>query len=550
MSVFSPAVHDHVSSAAPALESGAVDYRRLLGGDLAPLDFYDARGHLGTVGGGDLVAGVLARAAALRDRGVRRGDRILLVANTSEEYLTTLLASLLIGAVPCSVAPPPTPSRPESAGVRHLRAAVSVVDPVLVVAPPATAAALSAVGYDALVGPAPAKLPTAPVMWPADPAPSPEDVHHIQLTSGSTSAPKAVVLSHGNVAHNIAVLAHAMAVSAQRDRVFSWLPLYHDMGLVQLLGALVYRLPVGLMAPLAFLRDPLAWPRHMTGHRSTITAGPPFAYRAATDALARSDGSGIDLSALRFAYVGAEPIPPSTLRMFTDAFGPLGLRPEALVPCYGMAESVLATTLALRSVPAGGAGRAHRGTTVVSCGTPIDGMRVRITGPDGAAVPAGVTGDIRISGPSVMLGYRDAAGTLAPPPGGWHDTGDRGFLDGGELFVVGRSKEMLIVRGRNLPPYDVEREIETLPQIGPGCAVVFSAPDERRGREAVVAVVGTRPGADDPAALRDAVAAAVRRAFGFSADDIVLLPRGRIPRTTSGKIQRLTVRERYLAGVL
>jgi len=547
VTVFSTEVADHVGRTAPALAGGAVDYRLLLGGELASLDFFDARGHLGTLTGPGLAERVLARAAGLRGRGIGRGDRIVLLTNTSEDYLATLLGTLLIGAVPCAVTPPPTPSRPESAGVRHLRAAIEVVDPALVLAEPRFAAALPVIGFDELHGPPPAE-------WPAGPAPAPGDIHHIQLTSGSTSAPKAVVLSHSAVAHNIAALAHAMAVSPDRDRVFSWLPLYHDMGLVQTLGALVYRLPLGLMAPLAFLRDPLAWPRHMTRHGSTVTAGPPFAYRAATEALGRSrDGSGIDLSALRFGYVGAEPIPVPTLRGFAEDYAPLGLRPEALVPCYGMAESVLATTLALRPAPAGGFGRVRtRGVgthpAVVSCGAPIDGMRVRITGPDGGEVPDGVVGDIRISGPSVMLGYRQAGGTLCAPPGGWHDTGDRGFLEDGELFVVGRSKEMLIVRGRNLPPYDVEREIENLPQIG--CAVVFSAPDERRGRESVIAVVGTGPAAGDQGGLRDAVAATVRTAFGFSADDIVLVPRGRIPRTTSGKIQRVAVRERYLSGEL
>lgn len=549
MTVFSPHIAGHVRRTAPALTGGVIDYRLLLGGELAPLDFFDARRHLHTVTGPELAQDALARAAGLIARGVGRGDRIVLVAASTGEYLATVLAVLAIGAVPCAVAPPPTPSRPESAGVRHLRAAVDVVDPVLVLAAPQIASALSVVGFDELPEHGTAALP-------AGPAPVPGDIHHIQLTSGSTSAPKAVLLSHGNVAHNIAALAHAMAVSPDRDRVFSWLPLYHDMGLVQVLGAMVYRLPLGMMAPLAFLRDPLAWPRHMTRHRASVTAGPPFAYRAAAEALTRvGDGSGIDLSALRFAYVGAEPIPVPTLRMFADGFAPLGLRPDALVPCYGMAESVLATTLALRPAPPGGFGRVRTCRVeshppVVSCGAPVDGMRVRITGADGGEVPAGVTGDIQISGPSVMLGYRNPDGSLSAPPGGWHDTGDRGFLDGGEVFVVGRSKEMLIVRGRNLPPYDVEREIENLPQVGPGCAVVFSAPDERRGREAVVAVVGTRPATGDPAFLRDAVAAAVRSAFGFSADDVVLVPRGRIPRTTSGKIQRVAVRERYLAGSL
>ena len=562
MSPFSPVVLAHVRANAPALAAGVLDYPRLLGEYGAQFDFYDSRRHLAALPGPELTEKIRARAGVLAARGLDAGDRILMVANSTEAYLTTLLAALLLGAVPCAVAPPPAPSRSDSAGVRHLRAAIDVVGPKLVVVP---AAAVAAVHHDAAAGPHTAVLRYEDLSGglgrplPPRPPAQPHDIHHIQLTSGSTSEPKAVLLTHRNVAHNLGLLAYSMSVQPGSDRMFSWLPLYHDMGLVMVLGGLFYGAPVALMSPLGFLRDPLSWVRHMTSHRSTVTAGPTFAYRAVTEALQRSTlgGGDIDLSALRHAFVGAEPIGYRTLRDFAENFGPLGLHPDALVPSYGMAESVLATTLATRSAPDGPGdfGRVRCLTAdagdapLVSCGPPIEGMRVAIVDSGGSEVNPGTVGDIRISGHSLMSGYRNADGTVAAPPGGWHDTGDRGLLCDGELFVVGRSKEMLIIRGRNLPPYDVESVIGEIPGVGQGNAVVFSVPGGNRGDERTVAVVGAVIADDGQRSrLRAELAAVVRGTFGFSLDDVVLVPRRAIPRTTSGKTQRVKVRELYLSG--
>jgi fatty-acyl-CoA synthase len=553
---FSPALQAYVAQHAPAVATGAVDYALLLRDYNAQFDFYDSREHLATMPGAALADAVAVRAGALAARGVGPGDRIVMIAANTETYVTTLLAVLLLGAVPCAVAAPPTPSREDSAGVQHLRAALQVVAPVLVLGPPETIDALShlgLIGYDELDGGRAVAFDR--------PGPGPSDIHHIQLTSGSTSQPKAVVLTHANVAHNLGVLASGMDVERGNGRMFSWLPMYHDMGLVQVLGGLVYGAPVGLMSPLGFLRDPLSWLRHMSSHGSTVTAGPTFAYRAVLEAFGRApDRAGhIDLGALQYAFVGAEPIVYQTLRHFTDTFAPLGLRPDVLVPCYGMAESVLATTLALRSAPEGApnfgrvrvAPDAGGGEPPVSCGPPVEGIRVAVVDSAGNEVEPGVVGDIRISGPSVMAGYRQADGTVTAPPDGWHDTGDRGFRWDGELFVVGRTKEMLIVRGRNLPPYDIERVIGELPEVGQGQAVVFSVTDQVRGGERNVAVVAAGVTAeDDQRSLRDEAMARVRRVFGFSLDEVVVVSRRAIPRTTSGKIQRLKLREWYRAGRL
>ncbi|MGH3726085.1 MAG: AMP-binding protein [Mycobacterium sp.] len=539
---------------APAMATGVIDYTVLLRSDLEQIDFYDSRVHLRALSGTNLVHTIRIRAGALAARGLRRGDRVAMVAVSDEEYLTTLLAVLLLGAVPCAIAPPPTPSRPESAGVAHLRAALEVLNAAMVITPQRTAAAVEhpvVVMYDELTD-------ADPIDWPLHSRPEPGDIHHIQLTSGSTSAPKAVLLTHGNVVHNASAIAYSTRVLRGRDRVFSWLPFYHDMGFIQVLAALLYGLRVGVMTPMGFLRDPVSWIRHMTHHGSTHTAGPPFAYRAVSDAIKRADSlSDLDLSRLRHAYVGAEPIPYSVMSDVTEQLASLRMRADVLVPCYGMAETVLAITVALQSHSTDsttlGRVRAQQrpedGQLVVSCGQVIDGMRLRIVGADGDPLPSGAVGDIQVSGPSVMYGYLTPDGGVAVPEDGWHDTGDRGFLLEGELFVVGRRKEMLIVRGRNFPPYDVEREIDSISGSG-GVSVVFSLLDEQRARESVVAVVGTRATADEYEELRARISSGVRAAFGFSLDEVVLVPARTIPLTTSGKRQRFKVREQYRAGLL
>lgn len=548
------AISRHVRANAPALAPGAIDYAALLRSELEQIDFYDSRRHLYTLTAVDLVHATRIRAAALAARGLRRGDRVAMIAVSDEEYLTTLLAVLLLGAVPCAIAPPPTPSRPESAGVAHLSAALGVLNPAMVITQPRVEMAIThplVVMYDELTD-------AEPIDWKRCSRADPGDIHHVQLTSGSTSAPKAVLLTHGNVVHNTTAIAYGTRALRGQDRVFSWLPFYHDMGFIQVLAALLYGLRVGVMTPMGFLRDPVSWLRHMSQHGSTHTAGPPFAYRAVAEAISRGGAvADVDLSSLRHAYVGAEPIAFSVLREVTERFAPLGMRTDVLVPCYGMAETVLATTVALQAgmsdAPSFGRVRVGRGPDdgepVVSCGKVVDGLEIRIVTPDGARSPDGTVGDIQVKGPSVMAGYLTADGGVATPVGGWHDTGDRGFLADGELFVVGRHKEMLIVRGRNFPPYDIEREIDNMSGAG-GVSVVFSLRDEQRARESVIAVVGTRAPVDEYAELRTRIAGGVRAAFGFSLDEVVVVPARTIPRTTSGKRQRLMVREAYRAGSL
>lgn len=512
----------------------SVEYDRV---DYAPVGFLDATGVAAELPRAELLDRARVAAAGLAHEGVRHQDRVLIVAPTGPDYVSVLLGCLLSGVVPATVATPASPDDPASAGVRHLHAAIRVLRPVAVIT------------SDPRL-PVPAGVPVLsiddlrrhdPAPWHTLPCPEPEQPHHIQLTSGSTSDPKAALLTHANVAANLSALHEAMALTAHRDRLTHWLPLYHDMGLVLLLTGMTAGVAVDLMPPSVFARDPVVWLRHMADRGATVTSAPPFSYRVAADRF-KARPEKLDLSALRLACVGAEPIAVAVLRHFQDTFADHGLAEDTLSPCYGMAETVVGTTLSGTKHPttATSFGRVtwqeYDKRHIVSCGQPLAGLSLRIAGED-------EVGPIEVSGTSVMAGYLTADGVTAPP-GGWHDTGDLGMIRDGDLYVVGRAKEMLIVRGRNMPPYDIERTIEEHPQAH--SAAVFSYHGNETITEQLVAVVETKAAPGEWPRIRTDTATTVRRTFALSLADVLVVPRGGIPRTTSGKKQRAALREAYL----
>ncbi|HYQ67828.1 AMP-binding protein [Actinophytocola sp.] len=519
-----------------------VDYRF----DYATVGFLDTAGLTAELTGAELTERGRSAAAGLAHNGIGFQDRVIIVEPTGPDYLAVLLGCLLSGVVPATVAAPPKPDDPTSAGARHLRAAIDVIRPAAVITSDTRlAASVPVLTVDDL-----RRHGRAP--WRTLRRPEPGQWHHIQLTSGSTSAPKAAVLTHANVAANLHALHAAFALAPHRDRVTSWLPLYHDMGLMLMLIGLTAGACVDLMPPTSFVRDPVSWLRHMADRRTAVTSAPPFAYRVAADRF--KGATDLDLSALRQAYVGAEPIAVGVLRHFQDTFSEYGLAEDTLAPCYGMAETVVATTLCQtkhattdtsfgrvrwQEFQAPSRDELQPTRQIVSCGQSIEGLTLRVDAPDGEV------GEIEVGGSSVMAGYLTTEG-LNVPPGGFHDTGDLGMVVDGELYVVGRTKEMLIVRGRNIPPYDIERTIEEHPAAS--LAAVFSYHGDTTVTEQVVAVVETRAKPGEWPRLRTEVATAVRQAFGLSLADVVVLPRGGIPRTTSGKRQRQAVRAAYLSG--
>ncbi|MGX1115745.1 fatty-acyl-CoA synthase [Streptomyces ambofaciens] len=547
-----------------------LDYHAL-GEHTADITFLDSRGTTASLTYHQLAEQARRAAGALLARGLRRGERVLLPLGTGPDHLAALWGCLLTGLVPCTIVVPPNPGDQTATGTRQFRAVVTVTEPAAVItADAATAAALATDGGPQFL--TVADLAHPPATSEQLTRPHPDDAHHIQLTSGSTSAPKAAVLTYAQVTANVRAIHQALELDAAQDRVCHWLPLHHDMGFILSLSTLTRGVPLDLMPSISFLRDPLSWLRHISRRGATITTAPPFGYRTATERFHRTRDTGLDLSTLRQAYVGAEPIPLQVLTDFRDTFAKQNLGEDVIIPCYGMAETVLAATMSLDRRPPGDLswGRVkalrldredlHRhnkvtdvtenrpAITVIACGQPLGGLTVHIRTPDGTPCGDNEIGEIHLRGDSVMAGYLAPGGTPAPVADRTHATGDLGFTRDGDLYIVGRVKELLIVNGRNLPPYDVEETIERHPDIDAGNSAVFSCTDD--SGEHVVAVVETRLRADEHPRIKREAAMAVRQAFGFNLHDLIVLRRGGIPRTTSGKRQRGRLRDDYLTGRL
>jgi acyl-CoA synthetase (AMP-forming)/AMP-acid ligase II len=332
------------------------------------------------------------------------------------------------------------------------------------------------------------------------------------------------------------------------------------MGLV---GCLFFSLHCGfdlhLMPPEAFLARPEAWLRGLAAGGATITAAPNFAFRLCVERAAPERLEGLDLSGWRHAMVGAEMIRPDTMAAFAEAFGASGFRPSTLRPCYGLAEGTLAVTFdgrgeGVRSTrpPESAELDAASAAEVVSTGEPVIDTEVVVAGPDGRALPEDRVGEVRVRGPGVFAGYwQDEAATAEALQDGWLATGDLGFLRDGELYLVGRRKEILIVRGENLMPHELEWIAEAVVGSGGACrAGAFSIESAEAGEEPVVVVEVPDPGAGGLEGLERAVRTRVGQELGLPLADVLLVKRGAVPKTTSGKVRRRELRRRYLAGEL
>jgi fatty-acyl-CoA synthase len=362
------------------------------------------------------------------------------------------------------------------------------------------------------------------------------------------------------------------------DVGISWLPLYHDMGLIGfVLAPLYHRIPIVFLPALLFLKRPITWFQAITRHGGTASFAPNFAYALCVKRIRAADLEGLDLSTWRIAGCGAEPIRAETLEAFADAFAPIGFNGRALLPSYGMAESSLAIAFTelgegLKTISVHGPTLWEKGDArpaseddedavrLVSCGPEFPEHRVRVFDPADAGserpLPERAVGELRISGPSVMRGYwEDAERTREAFAGPFLRTGDLGFMAGGHVFICGRSKEVVIVNGRNYYPQDMEWEASKVPGVRKGNVVAFGARDPsgvERDRERVVVALEVQ----EPERLGQAsgLLAAVRRAvqegMGLTLDDVVALPPGALPKTSSGKLQRAKTRELYETGEL
>jgi len=509
--------------------------------------------------------------AGLQALGIQPGDRVGLVFPTSPGFFDGFFGAVLAGAVPVPLYPPVRLGRIDeyhkrtaamlTAASARLILADGRVRRVLGETVALAAPELGCLGVDGLpAGDAP-------------PVSVSEDVLAlVQFSSGTTVAPKPVALSHR------AVIAQATLIEAQIVAAWPevdglqhcgvcWLPLYHDMGLIGcVLPALLHPSTLTLIGPEVFVTRPASWLRALSTYGGTISPAPNFAYALCVDRIKDEQLEGVDLSSWRVAMNGAEPVAPATLRRFVERFAKWGLRPEALTPVYGLSEASLAVTftpfrrpfttcrfdrLRLAEGVAEEVGT-NDGAELASLGLPLDGFELQLR--DGAdALPEGRVGQLWIRGPSLMEGYLDRPeATAATFDGDWLDTGDLGFLHGGELYLTGRAKDVLILRGRNYAPHEVEQAADAVAGVRTGCAAAASWLPEGADHEALALFVEHREDAtaEQIAALPVAAADAVRAAAGLGCDLVVALPPGTLPRTSSGKIRRAEALKRYLDGTL
>ncbi|HEX9669236.1 MAG TPA: AMP-binding protein [Thermoanaerobaculia bacterium] len=527
----------------------------------------------------ELTYGVLRRraramAAALREQLLAPGETVALMLPTGLEYFACFLGIQLAGGVPVPIYPPARPGQLED----HLRRQAAILRTAGCVTLIAAPEVLPLARLLRAMLPAlrevvtPARLAAAGDAAAAAPLPpvAEGDVAFLQFTSGSTGDPKGVVLTHANLLANLRAIGQGIELLPE-DVVVSWLPLYHDMGLIGTwMGSLYYGMPLVLLPPTSFLARPARWLQAISRHRGTLSAAPNFAYELCVRKVDDGELAGLDLACWRLALNGAEPVSPETLRRFAERFAPLGFRAAAMKPVYGLAECSLALCFpaaeappridAVARAPFARDGRAlpaaagdPRPLRFVSCGLPLPGHEVRIVGADGRELPERREGRLEFRAPSATSGYfgNPAATARLVRGGGWLDSGDLAYVAGGEVFVTGRVKDVILVAGRNLYPQELEEAVGELPGARKGCVAAFGRPDPAAGTERLVVVAETRE-AEEPAreGLREAIRRTTVDLLGTPPDDVVLAPPGTVPKTSSGKLRRTAARELYLRGRL
>ncbi|MGV9272672.1 fatty acyl-AMP ligase [Streptomyces griseosporeus] len=510
-------------------------------------------------------------------RGCRPGDRALLLLPNSAEFVVALLGCFYAGLVPV---PSSMPGRYKQDRRRVSGIARDAGIGVVLTGPDELDDVLTWAGAEDLD--VPVLIPDVdpePLTEPFTPhAAHPHDLALLQYTSGSTSDPKGAQVTQRNLLLNAHAIDTYLPVR-EGQRYGGWIPNYHDMGLMgHILTPLLAGRGIALMTPAAFLRRPRAWLELVDRFDIGLSAAPNFAYELCLTRVPEDSIGDLDLSRWTQTISGSEPVKASVLAEFAERFAPAGIRPEQLTPCYGMAETTLMISTTSGRVPrvltvdpdALEAGRIEQadggaGRTLVSCGEPRH-LQARIVDPaTGEALPEGSVGEIWLRGELVVDGYwRNPAATeatfgnrVAGDPGdtgGWLRTGDLGALLEGEIYVTGRIKEMMIVRGRNIYPHDIEHELrrqheELRDTVGSVVAVASGAGDTD-GRLVVIHEVRRRAQDEELARLAAGVRATVAREFGLRADAVLLMRRGAVRRTTSGKIQRGTMRTLYANGEL
>lgn len=526
-----------------------------------------------------LGAEAVNRAKQLRARGVEKGDRVALVIPEGDEFVLTFLGACVAGAVPVPIYPQIGFKNVEvyRANVAHIAGAAGAKLLVTTATMrPYVAPAIE--GVESLGEVVDARELSVPDAGALEVTVSPSDVAFLQFTSGSTALPRGVIVTHGALAANAkAFVIDGLAADPAADRGVSWLPLFHDMGLIGfVIGPIFGDIPVTFLPTASFVRNPRIWLDAIHDSRGTITYAPNFAYALIAKRLKAGDLAGLDLSCLRVAGCGAEPVQSRTLREFAAKLAPIGLDPRVFVPSYGMAEATLAISFAPRGrqlvtdivttrslqagkpQPAGADVPAADTQELVSCGHTFPGHELKIRGTEqGATLGEREVGEICVRGPSVCRGYwNEPAESARVFRGEWLHSGDLGYMAGGELYICGRIKDVIIVRGRNYYPQDIESVAGDVRGVRRGNVVAFGLSVDRDGRvvgegtgeeRLVICAEGTR---SDAPRLEAEIAAAVSSRFALAVHQVRIVAPGTLPRTSSGKPQRRKTRERFLNGTL
>ncbi len=504
-------------------------------------------------------------ASCLSSQGVKQGDRVLVSLPTSWELLEIWLGCVYLGALPAAIAPPigglgPTSNFHERLerfrsviSASHILSTDGLVEYIqgkqIVTLTPICASATELLGRECeLIG------DFVEVKQ--------SDLAFLQFTSGSTGMPRAVKISHRAIIHNVFSLdaccggPYSARSADWNEALLSWLPLNHDMGLIGVFFGIGTGMDILLMNPSTFLARPFKWLEAGSGRRF-VSPAPTFGYQFCVERIKDAQLEGMDLSAPKRFCIGSEMVRPDTMAAFLKKMEPTGLKAEHFLPCYGMAETTLGLTFdqtgnGIRvSAPDEEQG-GQPVEPVVCCGTPVPDTSVRVVdvADEATVLPEGKLGAIQAKGPSLFMGYyENEEATQTSMIDGWLKTGDLGFIRGGELYIVGRAKEVLIIRGENIMPHDIEWQVEEVRgRGGAERSGAFSVLDKQNGEEPVLVVETSLTDSVAIEELAEKIRSRIGRVMSLVLADLVFIRRGQLPKTTSGKIQRGRLKEDYLQG--
>ena len=534
------------------------------------LNFHDARGILSQpYPYSQLRTDARAMADRLIAAGVAPADRIALVAETGPEFAALFFGVVYAGAWPVPL-PLPTSFGGRDSYIEQLRVQLASCDPKMLIFPPELAQmAGEAARLSATVGIDWSEFATREAPTATLPEAKPDDIAYLQYSSGSTRFPHGVVITHAALLNNLAAHSHGMEV-CDTDRCVSWLPWYHDMGLVGcFLSPIANQVSTDYLKTEDFARRPLAWLDLISRNAgTTLSYSPTFGYDICARRMSSQTKAGdrFDLSRWRVAGNGADMIRPDVMQSFVDAFADAGFKASAFLPSYGLAEATLAVSLMppgegirvelVEETQLSGGSRSgaqslrrpQRYRAIVNCGKPVRDMKIEIREEDGTPLPDRAIGKVWCSGKSVMVGYfRDDAATEACMSDGWLDTGDMGYMSDGYIYIVGRAKDMIIVNGKNHWPQDIEWAVEQLPGFKAGDIAAFAITTPG-GEETPAVLVQCRSSDEaERLRLRDEIRERVRSVTGMNCL-IELIPPRTLPRTSSGKLSRAKARNLYLSG--